>query len=39
MKPLKNVDSADLALILRNTIWAFPYLAVMGLMWKKQGRL
>jgi tetratricopeptide (TPR) repeat protein len=33
MKPLKNVDSANLALILRNTIWAFPYLAVMGLMW------
>lgn len=33
MKPLKDVDSASLALILRNTIWVFPYLAVMGLMW------
>ena len=33
MKPLKDVDSADLALILRNTISVFPYLAVMGLMW------
>ncbi len=33
MKPRKNTDSADAALTLRNTIWAFPYLAVMGLMW------
>jgi len=33
MKPLKNVDSADAALTLRNAIWAFPYLAVMGLIW------
>ncbi len=33
MKPRKNTDSADAALTLRNTIWAFPYLAVMGLIW------
>jgi hypothetical protein len=33
MKPLKNLDSADSALILKNAIWAFPYLAVMGLIW------
>ena len=33
MKPLKNVDSADLALTFRNAVWAFPYLAVMGLIW------
>jgi len=33
MKHLKNVDSADLALTLRNAVWAFPYLAVMGLIW------
>jgi hypothetical protein len=33
MKPLKDVDSADLALAFRNAVWAFPYLAVMGLIW------
>jgi tetratricopeptide (TPR) repeat protein len=30
---LKSVNSADSALTLRNAIWAFPYLAVMGLIW------
>jgi tetratricopeptide (TPR) repeat protein len=33
MKILKDVNSADSALTLRNAIWAFPYLAVMGLIW------
>lgn len=33
MKSRKDVDSADAALTLRNVIWAFPYLAVMGLIW------
>ncbi len=33
MKPRKNTDSTDAALTLRNVIWAFPYLAVMGLIW------
>jgi tetratricopeptide (TPR) repeat protein len=33
MKPGNNVDSADAVLKLKNTIWAFPYLAVMGLIW------
>jgi tetratricopeptide (TPR) repeat protein len=33
MKPLRDVDSADLALAFRNAVWAFPYLAVMGLIW------
>jgi len=33
MKRLKDVDSAELALTLKNAIWAFPYLAVMGLIW------
>jgi tetratricopeptide (TPR) repeat protein len=33
MKLLKDVNSADSALTLRNAIWAFPYLAVMGLIW------
>jgi tetratricopeptide (TPR) repeat protein len=33
MKPLKDVDSAASALTLRNAVWAFPYLAVMGLIW------
>ena len=33
MKPRKNTDSADAALTLRNAVWAFPYLAVMGLIW------
>jgi tetratricopeptide (TPR) repeat protein len=33
MKSLKDVDSANLALTVRNAIWVFPYLAVMGLIW------
>jgi len=33
MKLRKNADSADMALNLRNAIWALPYLAVMGLIW------
>jgi tetratricopeptide (TPR) repeat protein len=33
MNSLKDVDSANLALTLRNAIWVFPYLAVMGLIW------
>jgi tetratricopeptide (TPR) repeat protein len=31
MKLLKDVDSANAALTLRNTLWALPYLAVLGL--------
>ena len=30
MKPLKDVNSANAALTLRNTLWALPYLAVIG---------
>ena len=33
MKPGHNFISADAVLKLKNTIWAFPYLAVMGLIW------
>jgi hypothetical protein len=33
MKLRKDVNSADMALNLRNAIWALPYLAVMGLIW------
>ena len=33
MNLLKNADSAELTLTLKNAIWAFPYLAVMGLIW------
>jgi tetratricopeptide (TPR) repeat protein len=33
MKPDNNVESADAVLKAKNTIWAFPYLAVMGLIW------
>jgi hypothetical protein len=33
MKIRKNMASADMAFNLRNAIWAFPYLAVMGLIW------
>jgi hypothetical protein len=33
MKPLKDVDSANLALTFKNAVWVFPYLAVMGLIW------
>ena len=31
MKPFKDVDSANAALTLRNTLWAFPYLGALGL--------
>ncbi|MGW8303345.1 MAG: hypothetical protein ACWGNO_14810, partial [Desulfobacterales bacterium] len=33
MTPRNNVDSANAVLKFKNTIWAFPYLAVMGLIW------
>ena len=33
MKPGNNVESADAVFKIKNTIWAFPYLAVMGLIW------
>ncbi|MGD9080463.1 MAG: tetratricopeptide repeat protein [Desulfobacterales bacterium] len=33
MKPAHNIISADTTLKLKNTIWALPYLAVMGLIW------
>lgn len=33
MKPGHNFISADATLKIKNTIWAFPYLAVMGLIW------
>ena len=31
MKPLKDVDSADKALVLKSTLWAFPYLGMLAL--------
>jgi hypothetical protein len=31
MKSLKDVNSANAALTLRNTLWALPYLGVLGL--------
>jgi tetratricopeptide (TPR) repeat protein len=31
MKPIKDVDSANAALTFRNTLWALPYLALIGL--------
>ena len=31
MKPRKDVDSADIALTVRNILWALPYLALIGL--------
>jgi len=31
--PYRNVDSANAVFKLKNTIWAFPYLAVMGMIW------
>jgi tetratricopeptide (TPR) repeat protein len=31
MKPRKDVDSADVALTVRNILWALPYLALIGL--------
>ena len=33
MRSGNNVESADAVLKVKNTIWAFPYLAVMGLIW------
>ena len=33
MKPGKDVNSADVALTFRNTLWALPYLAVLGIFW------
>jgi tetratricopeptide (TPR) repeat protein len=33
MMPDKSVNSSDVVLKLKNIIWAFPYLAVMGLIW------
>ena len=33
MMPDKSVNSSDAVLKLKNIIWAFPYLAVMGLIW------
>jgi len=33
MMPVNNGVSADAVFKLKNTIWAFPYLAVMGLIW------
>ena len=31
MKPLKDVDSANKALVLKSTLWAFPYLGMLAL--------
>jgi len=33
MKPSENIDSSLTVLTVRNALWAFPYLAVMGLIW------
>jgi tetratricopeptide (TPR) repeat protein len=33
LKPRKDVNSADIALTVRNTMWALPYLAVLGIFW------
>ena len=33
MKPLRDVNSADAVLTFRNTMWALPYLAMMGLIY------
>ena len=33
MRPVSNADSGNILFKLKNTIWAFPYLAVMGLIW------
>lgn len=33
MMPGSNVDSTNAVFKLKNTIWAFPYLAVMGMIW------
>jgi len=34
LKPLKDIDSAKSALILKNFMWAFPFLAILGLVLK-----
>ena len=31
MRPIKDLDSANAALTLRNTLWALPYLVLLGL--------
>jgi tetratricopeptide (TPR) repeat protein len=31
MRPIGDVDSANAALTLRNTLWALPYLCILGL--------
>lgn len=31
MRPIRDVDSANAALTLRNTLWALPYLCILGL--------
>ena len=33
MTPENHADPANAVFKLKNTIWAFPYLAVMGLIW------
>ena len=33
MRTGNNVASSNTVFKLKNTIWAFPYLAVMGLIW------
>ena len=33
MKSRKDVNSADIALTVRNTMWALPYLVVLGIFW------
>ena len=33
MTPVNKVDSANAVFKLKNTIWALPYLAVMGMIW------
>ena len=33
MMPDSNVDSTNAVFKLKNAIWAFPYLAVMGMIW------
>lgn len=32
MKPRKDTDTAENAMVLRNIMWAFPYLGVIGLL-------
>ena len=33
MRPVNHVDSSNTVFKLKSAIWAFPYLAVMGLIW------